>query len=264
MNKKILNNIEQLDLFEIQSESTDELYKSPRTKILEEINEQRQQERVKQKAKEHKARFKKQKKEIKVVQKKRMQEDQLKKDKEQEKLIAHWYKVFDYIEQNNSAIRIPKTEVISHEQKSCEIHLFCKYPIFPKRNGEDKKYSADALAWYVEILETFDFDKNWIGLWTGPLGGIRTERLEKKRFGLSWNFIDEAELIESDYFDNAYMFYSESFYCDDFWDDFRWEFSDEGINIWWSYPPYFSIFDEHLANYSQAIWNHFVANWLEY
>ena len=44
MNKKILNNIEQLDLFEIQSESTDELYKSPRTKILEEINEQRQQE----------------------------------------------------------------------------------------------------------------------------------------------------------------------------------------------------------------------------
>ena len=76
--------------------------------------------------------------------------------------------------------------------------------------------------------------------------------------------MNEAELIESDYFDNAYMFYSASFYCDDFWDDFRCEFSVEGINIWWSYPAYFRIFYETLANYSKTTWNHFVANWLEY
>ena len=237
MNKTFGDDVEQPDLFDDDSKITDKPYYSPKALILENLEEKERQ---------------------------RQEKIAEQKQKEIEEECDEMYELFDYIKNNNQAIKIPETKLISHDKHSQEIHLYLKYPEFPKNTKEDEKYSQNALTFYRDQLELFAFEPDFISLWTGPLGGIRTKDTEGREYGATLEVAHEGDLIQSDYFDGTKMFWSESVYCDDFWDDFRWEFSDEGINIWWSYPPYFSIFNETSANYSKAIWNHFVANWLEY
>ena len=237
MNKADGDDIEQPDFFEDDSKITDKPDSSGKSQVLKNLEEkerQREENREEQKRNEIEA-----------------ESDEM-------------YELFDYIKNNNPAIRIPETEVISHDKHLQEIHLCLLYPEFPKKTKEDKKYSKSALSFYRDTLELFAFEPDFISLWTGPLGGIRCKDAEGREYEVSSEVAEEEDLVQSDYFDGTKMFWSESIYCDDFWSDFQWDLGDEGIDIRWSYPPYFQIFEESLSNYSKAIWNHFVANWLEY
>ncbi len=61
-----------------------------------------------------------------------------------------------------------------------------------------------------------------------------------------------------------YSFYEESIYCYDGWyDDIDCDFTDEGIDFEWSYPPYFTIFDEGLKQFSQRLWEYFLERGVE-
>ena len=237
MNKTFGDDVEQPDLFDDDSKMADKPYYSSKALILENLKEKERQRQ----------------KNI---------EEQMRKEIEAE--CDDMYELFDYIKNNNPAIKIPETKVISHDKHLQEIHLYLKYPEFPKKSEEDKNYSKDALEFYRDTLELWAFEPTFISLWTGPLGGIRTRDKESREYGVSAEVAHGGDLMQSDYFDGTKMFWSESVYCDDFWSDYQWDLGDEGIDIRWSYPPYFQIFEESLSNYSRAIWNHFVANWLEY
>ena len=61
-----------------------------------------------------------------------------------------------------------------------------------------------------------------------------------------------------------YSFYEESIYCFDGWyEDSDYDFTDDGIDFEWSYPPYFTIFDDGLKNFSQRLWRHFLQTRVE-
>ena len=182
-----------------------------------------------------------------------------------------WYlEGFDYIKNNVKDILIPDLEVISHIKPSKSllktekgfINFLWKYPVFPKRNKEEIQFSKEALYWYKDFHELWLEDSYVVGDYTSPLGGIRFKDQKKWRYRKSLGNVHQ--LWESPYFENVYSFYEESIYRFDGWfDDFDYDFTDEGIDFKWSYPPYFSIFDEGLKQFSQRLWEYFLVERVE-
>ena len=182
------------------------------------------------------------------------------------KLIDGLWDVYDYIAINVKDILIPDLEVISHikptETEHGFINFLWKYPVFPKRNKEEIQFSKEALYWYKDFHDLWLDEGYVVGDYTSPLGGIRFKDQKKRRYRQSLGSVHA--LVESDYFENVYSFYEESIYRYDGWfDDRDCDFTDEGIDFKWSYPPYFTIFDEGIKQFPQRLWEYFLERRVE-
>jgi len=201
-----------------------------------------------------------------MIYKKKNQHELVEKDKEEKRM----WDVFKFIENNVQDILIPNIEVISHIKPSKGllkkdqgfINFLWKYPVFPKRNKEELQFSKEALNWYEEFYELLLLEVCYIDVFTGPLGGITFEDQKKWRYKKSLGSVHR--LKDSEYFNDVYSFYEESIYCFDGWyEDSDYDFTDDGIDFEWSYPPYFTIFDDGLKNFSQRLWRHFLQTRVE-
>ena len=202
------------------------------------------------------------KKKIKEQEGKWRQQNPVEEDDEEKRM----WDVFGYIENNLKDILIPDLEVISHikpsETEHGFIHFLWKYPVFPKRNKEEIQFSKEALYWYKDFHDDWLDEGYLVGDYTSPLGGIRFEDQKKRRYRQDLGSVHA--LVESDYFENVYSFYEESIYCYDGWyDDIDCDFNDKGINFKWSYPPYFTIFDEGIKLFPQRLWEYFLERGVE-
>ena len=231
----------QVDLFGLDEKKREKLasYESPKDQAIKQL-----------------------KKEEKEQEEKREQQEQEEWDNEEKRM----WDVFDYIENNVKDILIPDLEVISHIKPSETEHGFInflwKYPVFPKRNKEEIQFSKEALYWYKDFHDLWLEDSRYVGDYTSPLGGIRFKDQKKWRYRKSLGSVHALD--ESDYFENVYSFHSDSNYRYDGWfDDRDFNFTDEGIDFEWSYPPYFSSFDEGLKQFSQRLWEYFLETRVE-
>ena len=231
----------QVDLFGLDEKEREKLasYESPKDQAIKQL-----------------------KKEEKEEEEKREQQEQEEWDNEEKRM----WEVFDYIENNVKDILIPDLEVISHIKPSETEHGFInflwKYPVFPKRNKEEIQFSKEALYWYKDFHDLWLDEGYVVGDYTSPLGGIRFKDQKKRRYRQSLGSVHA--LVESPYFENVYSFYEESIYRYDGWfDDRDCDFTDEGIDFKWSYPPYFTIFDEGIKQFPQRLWEYFLERRVE-
>jgi len=89
---------------------------------------------------------------------------------------------------------------------------------------------------------------------------VKEEDLIKRRYKQDLGSV----LGKSDYFENVDSFDAESRYSDYGWlDDIEYDFTDKGINFKWSYPPYFTIFDEGIKQFPQRLWEYFLETRVE-
>ena len=200
------------------------------------------------------------KKKIKEQEEKWRQQNPIEEDDEEKRM----WDVFDYIENNLKDILIPDLEVISHIKPSETEHGFInflwKYPVFPKRNKLEIQFSKEALYEYTEFHYYLLGESPSVVDYTSPLGGIRFEDQKKRRYKQDLGSV----LDNSDYFENVYSFDAESRYSDYGWlDDIEYDFTDKGINFKWSYPPYFTIFDEGIKLFPQRLWEYFLETRVE-
>tara|TARA_B100001750_G_C15478838_1_gene584188 strand:+ start:917 stop:1624 length:708 start_codon:yes stop_codon:yes gene_type:complete len=207
--------------------------------------------------------------ENKIAEKKFERElEKLKKEVESLEEEEKW-RVWDFIKKNQNNISIEEIIISTHlkpsknlfNEKKGFIHFLWKYPDFKLTDNKETELSLKALDLYKSFYE-FDLEEGEMGRngmkITKFLGGIKLEQLKKWIYKISVD--DQIHTLEdSDYFDNTYSFWEETHYRHKFWsEDYNSIFTSEGIEIKWSYPWYFTIFDDGLKNFSQESWNDFL------
>ena len=201
-------------------------------------------------------------------------------------------KIYDYIETNKSKISPPVFKIREHKKATVEsgfIHLWITAPKFVKPrkkqslSNKEQDFCADhlklpnpdalsledlALFWYghhfYESLDAGFMGMGQMGL-THLIGGIEKDIVNTWKYVREERGLEDAELWPLGGPHDTYTFCDESYYIDDYAGDHSWAFNDGyDIDYKWTYPWFFTIFEDSIEEAGEKFLNNFLDTGPEY
>lgn len=202
-------------------------------------------------------------------------------------------KIYDYIETNKFKILSPVFKIQDHkkplDQERGFIHLCITPPKFvkPKKTQTLSKKEQDlcrfhfinlskddpitlddlALHWYGDFFE-LDLEVGFMG-W-GEMGLTRLIGGIEKKVVKTWKYKKEhgregEDLIPLEGPHDTYAFYDESYYRHDYIGDHNWAlYKNYEIYYEWTYPWYFTVFEDSIVEAGEKFFKYFLDNGPEY